>query len=113
LDLYHCPSLPKGPYTRIRYETTTIKHYTISNNLKEMIKNIVHSESILISHSSVNTWTYCSHILESIEVLSSAKGNTIKKLILDFFHSGEEIDVNVDDTLSESEVCIANNLIRL
>ncbi|CAO3692898.1 unnamed protein product [Rhizopus microsporus] len=101
LDLRRRSSLPEGLYTRMRYETTAIKQYNISNSYKEAIKNIIQS-------------TNRNHMLKSIEILRSAEGSAVeKKALVDFFMLfGEEIYDDVGDTLSESEACLNNNLIK-
>ncbi|KAG0763947.1 hypothetical protein G6F16_007103 [Rhizopus arrhizus] len=85
----------------MRYETTAIKQYNISNSYKKAIKNIIQS-------------TNRNHMLESIEVLRSAEGSAVeKKALVDFFMLFcEEIYDDVGDTLSESEACLNSNLIK-
>ncbi|KAI9481097.1 MAG: hypothetical protein EXX96DRAFT_538325 [Benjaminiella poitrasii] len=102
INLRRRSSLPEGLYTRMRYETTAIKQYNISNSYKEAIKNIIQSV-----------------------ILRSAEGNAIeKKALINFFmllflltklpflcYSGEEIDDYIGYTLSKSEACLNINLI--
>ncbi|KAG1151373.1 hypothetical protein G6F37_004828 [Rhizopus arrhizus] len=101
VDLRRCLYLPEGLYTRMRYETTAIKQYNISNNYKEVIKNIIQL-------------TNRNQILESIEVLRSAECSAVeKKALVDFFLLfGEGIYDDVGDALFESEACFSSNLIK-
>ncbi|KAG1146177.1 hypothetical protein G6F37_012018 [Rhizopus arrhizus] len=63
IDLRRRSSLPEDLYTRMRYETTAIKQYNISNSYKETIKNIIQS-------------TNRNHMLESIKVVVFTSLNT-------------------------------------